>query len=179
MVASLGAGYNEGNYRGAQLSDRLPQLYQRVADSYHGRVVRTTAIVGGKTYPVDATIPSDAPVVISSGYRNPQRNELVSKAKNSPHLWGRALDLVPCSDLLKDPKTHRASCGTPVKVWVVVEIRGKNVRTQVTLNYRRTLYPALLDAAASSNTSAMCEVGSKKVDCGNWKADHVHVNWRT
>lgn len=43
----------------------------------------------------------DAPLIITSGYRDPNLNEMVGGSKNSSHLNGSAVDIV-CNDVSSD-----------------------------------------------------------------------------
>lgn len=158
VVASLGAGYNEGNY-GVQLSVDLPGHYNGAVAAYRGRNVMIDVTIGGRTFTnIPATIPATAPVSISSGYRNPQRNRAVgSLFPDSRHTRGRALDIVPSV--------------VPTRVTLP---DGRMVR--VNLSLHGTLYPALHDAANTVGT-AICEHSSTPVPCGNTTENHVHVQW--
>jgi hypothetical protein len=158
VVASLGAQYNTGNYT-VQLSDDLPGLYADVLAAYHGQ--RVTEMFSG--HPYQTTIPDNAPVTISSGYRDPQHNKAIgSIVPYSQHTRGRALDLVP----------------GPVQVQIVVNgRRGQPPRAMmVPLRLHETLYPALLRAGLSVG-HALAENSATPVSVTSPLANHIHVNW--
>lgn len=161
VVASLGARYNQGNY-GTQLSVDLPGYYNRAVAAYSGSQVMISVLVNGQTFTnVPAAIPVNAPVTISSGYRNPQRNKAVgSLFPDSRHTRGRALDLVP----------------NVVQVQVQVVVNGQPVTQRVPLSLHQTLYPALYAAAATVGT-AIAEQGSTPVAVGDPRENHIHVQW--
>lgn len=152
VVPFLGPGFNQGNY-GVQLSVGLNTRYNAIVAAYRGRPV--SVVINGLTY--NTTIPANAPVTISSGYRNPQRNRAVgSRIPDSSHTRGRALDLVPSV------------------VHVVVMVNGARVR--VPLSLHGVLYPALQAAAATQGT-AIAEQGAIQVPVGDPREDHIHVQW--
>ncbi|WP_169977617.1 D-Ala-D-Ala carboxypeptidase family metallohydrolase [Tautonia rosea] len=152
VVASLGPGFNRGNY-GVQLSVGLDTRYRAILAAYRGRPV--TVNINGQSY--RTAIPASAPVTISSGYRNPQRNRAIgSRYPDSKHTRGRALDLVPSL------------------VQVVVLVNGSPMR--VTLPLHQVLYPALY-AAASSQGTAIAEQGARPVPVGDPRENHIHVQW--
>lgn len=161
VVASLGAGYNEGNY-GVQLSVDLPGHYSRAVAAYRGRQVSISMTVNGQVFNnVPVTIPANAPVTIPSGYRNPQRNRAVgSQFPDSRHTRGRALDLVP----------------SVVQVMASVTVNGQTVTQRVTLGLHQTLYPAL-HAAASTVGTAIAEQSATPVPVGDSRENHIHVQW--
>lgn len=152
VVRSLGAGFNQGNY-GVQLSVGLPNRYNAILAAYRGS--RVTATINGQQY--TTTIPNNAVLSISSGYRNPQRNKAIgSMFPDSKHTRGRALDLVPGA--------------------VQVQITVNGQRRTVTLNLHKTLYPALQVAAATQG-SAIAEQGATQVPVGDTRENHIHVQW--
>jgi len=130
--------------------------------AYRGREVLTTVVIDGETYEnVPVTIPTDASVTVSSGYRNPQRNRAVgSLFPDSRHTRGRALDMSPSA----------------VQVTVQVPVDNPTITRRVALDLHETLYPAL-DAAAGTQGTAICEDGNVQLDCTNTRTDHVHLQW--
>ena len=48
---------------------------------------------------IDDDPDTDYGIVISSGYRNPRRNDSIGGKEDSKHQWGRAVDLVPSTRL--------------------------------------------------------------------------------
>jgi Peptidase M15 len=154
IVASLGAGFNQGNYS-VQLSDGLETRYDAILAAYRGRPI--TVSVGGKQF--SSAIPIDASVDISSGYRNPQRNKAKDGAKLSKHMFGQALDLVP------NPSMR-------------VMINGRLIRVTVPLHGANGLYAALQDAAASqAGNTAIAEQDATQVPVGDTRENHIHVQW--
>ncbi len=153
VVPSLGLGYNAGNY-GVQLSVGLDARYNAILAAYRGRQVTVT--IAGQRY--NTSIPDNAPVTISSGYRNPQRNRYVgSRIPESRHTRGSALDLVPSL------------------VQVIIMVNGSSRR--VTLPLHEVLYPAL-QAAASTQGIAIAEQGARQVPVGDLRENHIHVGWQ-
>ncbi|MBM4012813.1 MAG: hypothetical protein FJ286_15850 [Planctomycetes bacterium] len=152
VISSLGGGYNRGNYR-VQLSDGLDTRYKAILTAYRGQAVTVT--VNGRQY--DTTIPADASITITSGYRCPQRNKAAgSLYPNSLHTRGRALDLAP----------------NPVSV--TINVNGRP--TRVVLPLHQTLYPALY-AAARRQGRALAEAGNDPVPVGDTRENHIHVQW--
>lgn len=162
VVASLGAAVNGADYGqgpyGVQLSVDLPGHRDSVLAAYRGRQVMVNVTFNGQLISVPVTIPANAPVSVSSGYRNPQYNKASkSKYTKSKHIRGRALDLVP-----------RA-------ISVIAQL--PNGQTQkVMLSLHGTLYPALLAAAKTVGT-AITEQGAIWVPVGDTRENHVHVQW--
>jgi hypothetical protein len=68
VIPSLGPGFNRGNYN-VQVSVELRERYDRIRAAYAG----STVMVGGKS----VQMPETAGTLITSGYRNPQRNVFV------------------------------------------------------------------------------------------------------
>jgi hypothetical protein len=156
VVPSLGPGYNQGNYT-VQVSVDLPGHYSDILTAYGGSSVQAD---GG---PVDAngqscaqwpwqagTIPAQAGVTVSSGFRNPRRNKAVHGKANSYHMLGRALDLQPAYD----PRSG--------------------------LSLHGVLYPALYNAANSVGTAIAekYDNGKPVQTCpGDPNENQIHVQW--
>ena len=154
VVPSLGAGFNEGNYT-VQLSVNMPARFNAILAAYRGR--QFTVTIGGRDYV--ATVPRDATLTITSGYRNPQRNKAIgSIVPDSNHTRGRALDLVPNA------------------VNVTVVVAGHTTRTVAPLHGPRGLYAALFAAGQTVGTS-IAEQSSLAVPVGDTRENHIHVQW--
>lgn len=152
FVASLGPGYNTGNYN-VQLNVNMKKHYDAVLAAYRGEMITVT--ISGKKYRV--AIPKTAKIAINSGYRDPQHNKAVgSKHPDSKHTRGRALDLSPTS------------------VRVTIRVNGRP--RQVNLPLDQVLYPALYKAASTQGYS-QAEIKGKKVPPGTLHEDHIHVQW--
>jgi hypothetical protein len=88
----------------------------------------------------------DQGLSMSSGWRNPERNELVGGLVNSIHQYGHAVDVQILSS------TVTASGLTTAQLWTL-----------------------LRDAAATAATTAICENGPTQVACTNAQVSHVHA----
>lgn len=53
----------------------------------------------------------NAPMIITSGYRSPDHNKAVGGSKNSPHMEGRAVDVVICGADALALVAHALNCG--------------------------------------------------------------------
>jgi hypothetical protein len=153
LVATI-APFNTSDYPNWQRNaGDLKDLYGKVLAGYRGsEIVDETGnalLVNGKR----VRIPIAAKVRVSSGWRNPKRNNAVGSVVgcNSKHLLGRALDLVP------EP--------------IAGEVEGG---ASTTVDVKKYLFPTLW-AAAKAAGFAIAEAGSVPVPCGSFE-DHVHVH---
>jgi hypothetical protein len=148
IVQSLGVGYNKGNY-GVQISVNLVEHFNAILAKYRGS---TVSVNGGSV-----SIPQDADLCVSSGFRNPRRNVAIGSKYTtgtgvSKHVLGRALDIQPVG-------RHRPP-----------------------LSLHDVIFPALLNAAQTQADDpqhpAITESGAKPVQVGDPTEDHVHVQWQ-
>lgn len=142
VIPSLGAGFNQGNYN-VQVSVNMLTVSNAIAVAYRG----SSVTVSGKK----VNIPQSATFLVSSGYRNPQRNKAVGSKYTggqqvSKHVLGRALDLQPRYQ----------------PIWGVGLHNG--------------LYQALYTAAKPQGT-ALAESNATPVSVGNASENHIHIQW--
>jgi hypothetical protein len=112
--------------------------------------------------------PNACSLKISSGWRNPERNEAVGGVQNSDHQLGNALDL----QVLGMPVTNQIYATLQAAAYCVVG--GIPPLSPVTCT------------PAGSGGVAICEAGPIPVSCGTFKdkdgivrtIDHVHVSRR-
>jgi hypothetical protein len=142
-----GQKLNNGNYN-VQLSLDLPDNYKEILNAYRGSIATNNG------QPI--LVPLQAKIEISSSFRSPQHNKAIgSVSTNSPHCYGRALDLVP--------------------IPIPVLVNGNPTM----LDLHKFWYPAL-NAAANSliGNKAFPEAGANtNILIGNTNEDHIHVQW--
>src|SRR6266480_113720 len=145
VVPSLGAPWNGGNYN-VQLDNNLKQHFNAILASYRGRSVTNAGQA--------ITIPADAQLVVSSGYRSPQLNKAIGSVHpESLHTRGRALDLEPMP--------------------VTVIVGG----TPTALGLHEALYPALAGAVSAQSLHPLPEQSAVPVPLGDSRENHIHVQW--
>lgn len=110
-------------------------LGEAVRAEYNQRLRST---LGNPSFP-------DQNLVMTSGWRNPERNEYFGGAVDSLHQYGRAVDLAVLAS------TATASGLTMAQLWAILEAAGDAVGT------------------------GFCEDGTLQVTCSNPAVDHVHV----
>jgi Peptidase M15 len=145
-----GQNLNNGNYNNIQLSVNLSANYTTILNAYRG----STYMVNGQSY----TVPMNAPLVITSGFRSPQHNTAIGSVHpNSKHCYGRALDLKPKA--------------------IYLPINGGRIR----LGRDTFWFPALQAAAGVVATDPshqpIAETGCCPVLLGTSTEDHIHVQW--
>jgi uncharacterized protein YcbK (DUF882 family) len=87
--------YNGGNYT-YLIFGNMGKVAEEIRDAYNRQISRDLrALSPGEKEPVQLSQTSGYALRMTSGYRNPERNENVSGALLSSHQYGKALDLQP------------------------------------------------------------------------------------